>query len=345
MTAWKRYAAGMTIAALSAVIVGCSSSQGSQVQRLSGDGMGANLPSWEAAEASEVQMPDIQSDTHLAAGRYHESRGLFAQAAEQYRMAVELDPENEEAQNRLGIVLVRLQAYEAAETALKRAIELEPNQAHLHNNLAFCYMTVQRWPEAKAELERAIELRPKFPRAHINLGMVLAQMGQYDKALAEFRRGAPLADAYYNLGLMYQAHRQPARAASAYKTALQLNEGLVAAKKHMDQLPPEIVKAARPMKITATPPVVETTPEEKAEDADPATTTRPADVSPSTQPAGETTNADEQADQVEDMPDQLSLLIDMSMDVAGIDGDERCWVALGPILVPEDLVYSADRQR
>src|SRR6476619_4519948 len=58
-------------------------------------------------ELPEVKVPEILPQTHLTAGKLHESQGHLARAVEQYRQVMAIDPNNLEAQNRLGIVLDR----------------------------------------------------------------------------------------------------------------------------------------------------------------------------------------------------------------------------------------------
>ena len=197
---------------------------------------------------------EILPETHMAAGRLHESQNNLPRAAQQYRMAIGLRPNHVEAYNRLGIVLDQLGRFRDADIAFMRAIELAPSQAHLHNNLGFSYTMQRRWGEAEAAFRRALELNPEFVRARVNLGMALAQQDRFDEAYHEFAHGLKKADSWYNMGLMYTSRRKPAEAAGCYKKALELQPNMVAARHRLDALPRDVVEAADPSQMRFAPP-------------------------------------------------------------------------------------------
>ncbi len=206
-------------------------------QRLSG------FPS-DLAEPREAVSPKILPETHVAAGRLHESQGKLGRAAEQYRLAIAAQPNHVEAHNRLGIVLDGLGKFDEADRAFARAIRLAPGRADLRNNLAFSYIMQRRWPEAQVELNKALELQPDFARARVNLAMVMAQQDLFEEAFENFNRVLRPEDAWYNMGLMYQSRKRPVEAAQAFKQALQANPKLTAAQKRLELLPPEAVQEA-----------------------------------------------------------------------------------------------------
>jgi Flp pilus assembly protein TadD len=216
--------------------VGCHSARQDAAFQASSQTM-SRLPA-DVSLLAEARSPEILPDTHVAAGRMHESQGHLARAAEQYRLAIGAQPDHVEAHNRLGIVLDQLGKFQEADQAFARAIRLAPRQAHLRNNLAFSYIMQTRWADAEAELTRALELAPEFARARVNLATVQAQQGRFEEAFENFKRVLREEDAYYNLGLMYQSKRRSAEAAQAFRQALQVNPKLVAAQKRLDLLPP-----------------------------------------------------------------------------------------------------------
>jgi len=228
------------------LLIGCSSPDAAKQKLVREAKNPSQMPSWEATKQSEVAMPDISAETFLAAGRLHETQGRWTRAAAQYRMAVQVKPDNVEAHNRLGVVLCQMRQFTEADAELAKAIKLAPDQAHLYNNLGFSYLAQSRWTDAEQQFNKAIKLRPAFARAHINLGMVLAQQGRYDQAMQHFQTIVPLEDAWFNIGLMYQSKSRPADAARAFKTALALNPALVAAQQCLDKLPPEVVGQSEP---------------------------------------------------------------------------------------------------
>ena len=67
----------------------------------------SRLPNHELSNVAETDPADIFPQTHLAAGRLHESQNRLSRAAQQYRRAIAIQPDYVEALNRLGIVLDR----------------------------------------------------------------------------------------------------------------------------------------------------------------------------------------------------------------------------------------------
>jgi Ca-activated chloride channel family protein len=104
-----------------------------------------------------------------------------------------------------------------------------------------------RYPEAAAAYQREIQEHADSPRLEYNLGTALLQAGQLDDAVAALERAATTAtsddlryNALYNLGLCYLRQARDAKSgesggayassAEAYKRALQLRPGEIAAK-------------------------------------------------------------------------------------------------------------------
>ncbi|HON65398.1 MAG TPA: tetratricopeptide repeat protein [Phycisphaerae bacterium] len=186
----------------------------------------------------------IQAKTYLAAARLHESQNRPIQALQQYQYALNEDPQNVQILVRIGVLNDQIGNGAAAEAAYREALRFEPDNAQVHNNLGFSYILRQRWQDAEAALTRAVELAPGFARARINLGLVLAQTNRFDEAFEQFQAVLPPADAYYNLGLMYQSKRKNVDAAAAYKRALEANPKLVAATEQLKKMPADVLDAA-----------------------------------------------------------------------------------------------------
>ena len=195
-------------------------------------------------ENEPTRAEGILASTHLAAARLHESQGRDLMAVQQYQLALKSAPGNVVAWGRLGVVLDRMGDGAAAQQAYQKALTLKPQDAQLRNNLGFSYCLQAKWDLAEQELRQALEVNPGLARARINLAMALAQQERFDEALAEFKLALPEADALFNLGLMYQSKRLLVDAAVAYKSALEIEPQLEAARKHLEKLELEVLTAA-----------------------------------------------------------------------------------------------------
>jgi Ca-activated chloride channel family protein len=136
----------------------------------------------------------------------------------------------------------------ATATALALALLLVPAALHAETgDTGDKLYQAGRYPEAAAAYQREIQEHADSPRLEYNLGTALMQAGQLEDAVAALERAATTATsedlrygALYNLGLCYlrqardaksgEATNAYASSAEAYKRALQLRPGEVAAK-------------------------------------------------------------------------------------------------------------------
>jgi tetratricopeptide (TPR) repeat protein len=107
-------------------------------------------------EAAVLQPKDVEP--HLAAGRLFEDANKFAEAEQEYKQALALDPGSD------------------ALTAL-----------------ANIYMRGRRFVEAEEYLRKLVAAHPDNAAAHVQLGRVLAAEGKNDDAIAELQAGVKLA--------------------------------------------------------------------------------------------------------------------------------------------------------
>lgn len=177
------------------------------------------------ADAKDAPPPPISAAARIAAGRMLEADGNIPGAIEQYRKALNEEPQNVTVLSHLGTVLNRAGQFAEAESVLTRVVELEPRRAAAHNNLGFCRLLQGRHVDAETCFRRALELRPDFGRARMNLATVMVQSGRESEAIAEFQRVVPPDQAYYNVGLLLAGERKQAEAERAFRKCLELNPG------------------------------------------------------------------------------------------------------------------------
>jgi Flp pilus assembly protein TadD len=95
--------------------------------------------------------------------------------------------------------------FSSARLAYERTILERPDDAEAWNNLGELLVRLHRVDEAFVRFERAVALAPTKPTYHFNLAQAAAELGHLDKAAGEFRQAAKLfpADyaAQYNLGM------------------------------------------------------------------------------------------------------------------------------------------------
>lgn len=102
--------------------------------------------------------------------------------------ALELDGGLAEAHGALGYVKHYNWNWAAAEQEFKRAIELNPNYANAHNFYASYLMSRGRAEEALAASNRARELDPLSLAISVQRGFLLENARRYDEAIEQLHR-------------------------------------------------------------------------------------------------------------------------------------------------------------
>jgi len=162
--------------------------------------------------------PEASQKRYLLGADYF-NKGLVEPALEELMKAVELDPNNPDAHNLLGLVWLRKGA-EAEELSTRNqclkgeSLTLEKQEADA------------QFKKAEEQLRKAISLKQDFSEARNNLAVVMIHFGRYDeavqleeKALSNIVYREPYA-AQGNLGQAYLEKRDFVRAAKALRQAL-----------------------------------------------------------------------------------------------------------------------------
>ncbi len=188
----------------------------------------------------EEEPPKILPETFFAAAQLLERQGQFEEAIRQYRKAVAVNHDYVAAHHRLGLLLSLTGRRDEALQSLQRAVALGGSNPVLRNNLGYEYMFHDRWADAEREFARSHELDPEFVRPYINRGLALGKLGRFDEALKSFQAVLAEPDAYYNLGLIYRAHKRYREAAETFNRVLTINPEFIAARRQLEQLAPRL---------------------------------------------------------------------------------------------------------
>ena len=120
---------------------------------------------------------------------------------EQYRKALELDPESASAHYNLAASLARSGEFAEAERHFRAALERSPN-TQTYTGLGVVLWQQGRVDEAIASLQSAIEADPKNAAAYDQLGTILVEQGKLEEAASNYRaliRNRPSAAAHQKL--------------------------------------------------------------------------------------------------------------------------------------------------
>jgi tetratricopeptide (TPR) repeat protein len=144
-----------------------------------------------------VAMPDplmqelatlmIGASPYLTRGNAALREGRFEAGAEEYRLAVEADPENLRARQSLASVLLRLGDQQGAKENFEAAVRLDAENARAQSDLGVLLADMGDTERAIRHLRLAVELEPALEKAQFNLGNTLSKMGEHDQAVSTYR--------------------------------------------------------------------------------------------------------------------------------------------------------------
>jgi type IV pilus assembly protein PilF len=118
--------------------------------------------------------------------------------------------------------------------SLKEAIQLDPENAQFHNTLGLVYLNLGRPVDGQAEIQAAVHLDKNNPDYHHNLGIALAQQGKFDDAIVAYKKALSFPTystpevAYYNMGEAYIRLGKSQEAIESFRAAIQLEPVMVA---------------------------------------------------------------------------------------------------------------------
>jgi TolB-like protein/DNA-binding winged helix-turn-helix (wHTH) protein/Tfp pilus assembly protein PilF len=144
-------------------------------------------------------------------------RDCMPKAEAAARQALALDDTLAEAHASLAGVLFRYDwQWAEADQEFRRALELDPDYAEGHRARAVFLMFLRRNDEAVIEAQRARETSPLSPEINLDLGAALARVGRYDQAIQQIGRAKEVAPEHprvpQELALFYLQMGDPARA-------------------------------------------------------------------------------------------------------------------------------------
>jgi tetratricopeptide (TPR) repeat protein len=122
---------------------------------------------------------------HFDNGDTYFDQGMYSEAIEEYKKAIDIKPDWALAHNNLGLVYEKINKDTLAIQEYTKALRLDPNLAEAHYNLASVYYDQRSYTQAIDAYKRALQIDPNMAEAHYNLGAAYYETRQYDLARKE----------------------------------------------------------------------------------------------------------------------------------------------------------------
>jgi serine/threonine protein kinase/predicted Zn-dependent protease len=162
------------------------------------------------------------AETHIAMGSVLMNKYDYANAANEFRTATQLDPNSAHAWDMVSWALCYKQPPDpiTAEKASREALRLQPSFVPAYYHLGRALLLQKRYAEAIDSFQREKELSPNSTMAELGLGQVYLAQGNYEQAVAVLTKSAlSAAINYFYLSAAYAAHGDKEKALATLQKA------------------------------------------------------------------------------------------------------------------------------
>lgn len=140
-------------------------------------------PAWEEKLDREL----LGADDWMQKGLELNGLGRFEEAADAFRQAIAINPEDAVAWFSLGTATAFNGNYEEAVGLLKQAVNFDPDFMVAYSNLGAVYGRLGRFKEAHDAYCQVLRLNPDDADARYNRGIVSAGLGDRESALKDYQ--------------------------------------------------------------------------------------------------------------------------------------------------------------
>ena len=152
------------------------------------------FPKAKEAAAKALQLEPTLAEAHASMAYVLNYYDWDRSGAEQeFKRALELDPNNAAARHVYGRFLASMGRVGEAQAQLSRAQELDPLSLSIQSNVGMISYFARQYGDALEQLQKVLKLDPKFPVPYWGMGMCYEQLKKYPEALAQFQKGVELS--------------------------------------------------------------------------------------------------------------------------------------------------------
>lgn len=178
-----------------------------------------------AANLDALRIDPAQPEVRMALAVMYEGLGRIAEATEELRQVLELQPRNDNAYLVLSKIHADKGEWDMAAAQANAAIALRPNYWRNHAQLGDTLMRAGRLDAAIGAYRRLTQLQPDSARGYQRLGTAQQAAGRIDDAMDSYQKANDIRESwatYSNLGTIHYWRGETAKAIAAYERAIAL---------------------------------------------------------------------------------------------------------------------------
>jgi tetratricopeptide (TPR) repeat protein len=137
------------------------------------------------------------------------------------------DPDDLDAQLRIGLVYGELKEYPKAIAQLTKVLSVRPAELRVRDYLGLMYEEVKEYDKAIEAYQANLKVQPTYTDGHLHLGFLYYRLKQSAEAIPHLvevvKQNPKQSDAYLLLGLTYLQSEQYALASQAFEEGIRYN--------------------------------------------------------------------------------------------------------------------------
>jgi len=160
-------------------------------------------PKEELATLKALQIDDGLAEAHVLKAHLREIDLDWQGAEEEYKRALELNPNSVRAHETYGWHLTMMGRLDEAMVHTKRALELDPLGLNINWDMGVALDFLRQTDRAIEQFQKIIKMDPTWPPAHGGLVQAYQEKGMYEEAIAEWKKANALGKPGPQAGLAY----------------------------------------------------------------------------------------------------------------------------------------------
>lgn len=146
---------------------------------------------------TSLELNPDNPEAHNNLGIIFQKEGNLQRAEEEFLKALKEHPSSEKILNNLGLNCYLMGKWDRALSYYQSALKINPENLETYNNLSILYKKLKNLEYSKRMLEKSLSLNPDNPESLYNMALLLEEMGEKEKAIIYYQKFVKAAGATY----------------------------------------------------------------------------------------------------------------------------------------------------